>query len=182
VATTETRRGASTETPAEAPAEASAETVGTLGRLGRSWRVALLLTLTGLFLAGSLRGNDISWPFGPWRMFSTSQAPTGAVVAMAIQAETADGQWFDAPLSPSNVGLNRAEVEGQIPQITRDPAMLGTLAKSHSRLRPHAPAWIGVRVVRRATVIVNRVPTGAIDSTVVATWTTHGVSTGGPLG
>jgi hypothetical protein len=171
-----------TETQREAPTQPPTAPVGTLGLVARSWRLALLLTLTALFLAGSLRGNDISWPFGPWRMFSTSQAPTGAVVAMAIQAETTDGQWFDAPLSPTNVGLNRAEVEGQIPQITHDPAMLGTLAKSHSRLKPHAPAWIGVRVVRRATVIVNRVPTGAIDSTVVATWTTHGVSTGGPLG
>lgn len=172
--------------PSSAPAPGDPDGPATeaerrLSPLGKGWRALLLVVLTVLFLAGSLRGNDVSWPFGPWRMFSTSQAPTGAVVAMAIQAETTDGEWFDAPLSPSNVGLNRAEVEGRIPQIISDPAMLGTLAKSHSELRPHEPAWIGVRVVRRASVIVDRVPTGAVDTTVVATWTTHGVSTGGKL-
>jgi hypothetical protein len=147
----------------------------------KSWRVLLLATLTVLFVAGSIKGNDTAWPFGPWRMFATSQASTGAVWAFEIQAETTDGQWFNAPLSPSNVGLNRAEIEGRIPQITANPAMLGTLAVSHSRLRPHQPAWIGVRVIRNDTVIVNRVPTGAVDTIVIATWTTHGVSTGGPL-
>jgi hypothetical protein len=152
-----------------------------LSRFGRGWRVLLLATLTALFVAGSLKGNDTAWPFGPWRMFATSQATTGAVWAFEIQAETAAGQWFNAPLSPSNVGLNRAEIEGRIPQITSDPAMLGTLAVSHSRLKPHEPAWVGVRVIRNATVIVNRVPTGAVDTTVIATWTTTGVSTGGPL-
>ena len=98
---------------------------------------------------------------------------------MAIQAETTDGQWFDAPLSPSSVGLNRAEIEGRIPQIVADPAMLGTLAASHAKLRPKDPPWIGVRVVRRESVIVNRVPTGEVDSSILATWTTRGVSTGG---
>ncbi len=159
----------------------SAGAVRPLGGPARSWRVLLLAVLTALFVAGSLKGNDTAWPFGPWRMFSTSQAPTGAVVAMAIQAETSDGQWFDAALSPSNVGLNRAEVEGRIPQIVSDPGMLGTLARSHSRLRPHEQPWIGVRVVRRASVIVDRVPTGEVDSSVLATWTTHGVTTGGPM-
>lgn len=153
--------------------------VGTLSRVGRGWRLALLGVLAALFLAGSLKGDDPWWPFGPWRMFSTSQAPTGAVVAMAIQAQTADGVWFDAALSPASVGLNRAEIEGRIPQILADPAMLGTLARSHARLRPGDPPWVGVRVVRRASVIVDRVPTGRVDSTVLATWTTHGVSSVG---
>jgi hypothetical protein len=150
-----------------------------LSRVGRSWRIVLLGALVALFVAGSLKGDDPWWPFGPWRMFSTSQAPTGAVVAMAIQAETTEGVWFDAALSPANVGLNRAEVEGRIPQILADPAMLGTLAKSHSRLRPHDAPWVGVRLVRRASVIVDRVPTGRVDSSVLATWTTHGVTTVG---
>jgi hypothetical protein len=112
-------------------------------------------------------------------MFSTSQAPTGSVWASAIQVETTPGAWSDAPLSPQNVGLNRAEVEGRIPQIVADPAMLGTLAVSHSRLRPGSAPWIGVRVVRRETVIVNRVPTGQVNVRILATWTTHDVSTVG---
>jgi hypothetical protein len=143
-----------------------------LSAAAKGWRIALLATLTALFLAGSLKGDDPWWPFGPWRMFSTSQAATGSVWASAIQVETTPGTWFDAPLSPANVGLNRAEVEGRIPQIVADPSMLGTLAASHSKLRPGSDPWIGVRVVRRETVIVNRVPTGQVNLTILATWTT----------
>ena len=161
--------------PAAAPTAAPAETLSTLGR---AWRLALLAALAALFLAGSLKGDDPWWPFGPWRMFSTSQAPTGSVWADAIQVQTAPGEWIDAALSPGNVGLNRAEIEGRIPQIVQHPAMLGTLAASHSRLRPGSARWIGVRVVRRETVIVDRVPTGQLNTTVLATWTTTGTTTG----
>jgi hypothetical protein len=152
--------------------------VTTLSQVGRTWRLAVLGVLAALFLAGSLKGDDPWWPFGPWRMFATSQAPTGSVWASAIQVETTPGVWVDAALSPSNVGLNRAEIEGRIPQIVADPALLGPLAASHARLRPHEPAWIGVRVVRRETVIVDRVPTGEVKAVIQATWTTSGGSTG----
>lgn len=140
---------------------------------GRVWRVMVVLTLTVLFCAGSLVGDDHWWPFSPWRMFSTSQQATGSVWSTAIEVRTVDsapGQGAPAPLSPSNVGLNRAEVEGRIPQITADPSRLGTLAASHARLRPDAPEWVAVRVVRHKIVLVDRVPTGEVETEVLAQW------------
>jgi hypothetical protein len=150
-----------------------------LGPVARSWRLLLLAALTALFLAGSLKGNDTAWPFGPWRMFSTSQAPTGSVIALAIQVESSPDAWHDQGIDPSVVGLNRAEVEGRIQQILVTPTMLGTLAKSHSRLQPHAQPWVGVRVVRRNTVIVGGRPTGEVDSTVLASWSPSGTTSVG---
>jgi hypothetical protein len=143
-----------------------------LGTIARAWRVVVVLTLTGLFCAGSLVGDDHWWPFSPWRMFSTSQAATGAVWSTGIEVQTADapGEWVPAPLTPSNVGLNRAEVEGRIPQIQADPARLGTLAHSHARLRPDAAAWTALRVVRRQIVVVDRRPTGEERVEVLAQW------------
>lgn len=138
-----------------------------------AWRAVLAAVLAGLFLAGAVVGDDHWWPFGPWRMFSTSTPPSGAVVYMSIEVRTAGdppGTWRPAPITLQTVGLNRAEVEGRIPQITSDPAMLGTLATSHSRLRPDEPAWTGVRVVRNEAVIVDRKPTGEVRQIVVATW------------
>ena len=41
---------------------------------------------------------------------------------------TPPGSGCSAPLTPENVGLNRAEIEGRIPQIVADPSRLGTLA------------------------------------------------------
>ena len=143
-----------------------------LGTAARTWRVVVVLALTGLFCAGTLVGDDHWWPFSPWRMFSTSQAATGAVWSTGIEVQTAEapGVWAPAPLTPSNVGLNRAEVEGRIPQIQADPARLGTLARSHAELRPDAPAWTALRVVRRQILVVDRRPTGEERVEVLAQW------------
>src|SRR5689334_13284604 len=91
---------------------------GRLGATAKAWRVAVVLGLTVLFCAGSLVGQDDWWPFSPWRMFSTSQASTGSVISTGIEVQTAAdaGRWVPAPLTPENTGLNRAEIEGRIPQ------------------------------------------------------------------
>lgn len=143
-----------------------------LGPLSRAWRAAVVLMLAGLFCAGSLVGDDPWWPFSPWRMFSTSQAATGSVISAGIEVQTAraPGMWVAAPLTPENVGLNRAEIEGRIPQIVGEPARLGTLAVSHSRLRPDEPAWTALRVVRREIVLEDRRPTGEVRQQTLAQW------------
>ena len=143
-----------------------------LGLTGRTWRAVALLAFAVLFCAGSLVGDDDWWPFGPWRMFSTSQAATGSVWSTEIEVQTADarGQWVPAPLTPENVGLNRAEIEGRIPQIQADPSRLGTLARSHAALRPSSAQWTALRVVRRLIVVVDRKPTGEVRTEVLAHW------------
>ena len=148
------------------------EPVQRLGGAAKAWRTAVVLVLAAGFCAGSLVGDDDWWPFSPWRMFSTSQAPSGSVWSTGIEVQTAadPGQWRPAPLTPENTGLNRAEVEGRIPQITSDPARLGTLAASHARLRPDAPTWTALRVVRRLVVVVDRKPTGEVRTEVLAQW------------
>ncbi|WP_406830095.1 hypothetical protein ABEG17_14010 [Pedococcus sp. KACC 23699] len=143
-----------------------------LGAAAKSWRTVVVLALAVLFCAGSLVGDDPWWPFSPWRMFSTSQAATGSVISTGIEVQTAaaPGTWVDAPLTPENTGLNRAEIEGRIPQITAHPDRLGTLARSHAELRPKAPGWTALRVVRRQIVVVDRKPTGEVRTQVLAQW------------
>ena len=143
-----------------------------LGPAAKTWRAVVVLGLVVLFCAGSLVGNDHWWPFSPWRMFSTSQAATGAVWSTGIEVQTADapGTWVSAPLTPGNTGLNRAEIEGRIPQIEKDPDRLGTLARSHAELRPDDPEWTALRVVSRQIVIVDRMPTGEVRTQVRAQW------------
>jgi hypothetical protein len=137
----------------------------------KAWRAVLLGVLAALFLAGTAVGNDDWWPFGPWRMFATSTAPTGGIAVLAIEVLPAGSEtWQPAPLTLQTVGLNRAEVEGRVPQLLADPALLGTLATTHARLRPDDPPWVGVRVVREETVIRAGRPTGGHRSTVLAQW------------
>jgi hypothetical protein len=153
-------------------AEVSADDVIRLRPVSRGWRVLLLLVLTGLFLAGSAVGQDDWWPFGPWRMFSTSTPPSSSVTSLRIEVREGDDPgWQPAPLNPKSVGLNRAEIEGRIPEMTARPAMLGTLARSHSQLRPKEPPWRAVRVVRTEVLLSDGAPTGEIKETQLVAWT-----------
>jgi hypothetical protein len=146
-----------------------------LGGGPRAWRAIVLVVACALFVAGSLVGDDPWWPFGPWRMFSTATKPTGAVSVMSVEVLTTESrQWTAVGLNPPSIGLNRAEIEGQVPQIVQDPSRLGTLAKSHAELRPNTPRWTDVRLVRRSTVIKDGRPTGQMRMQVLAVWHEHG--------
>ena len=159
------------ETSTAADAHA-ADDVIRLRRVGRGWRVLLLLVLTSLFLAGTAVGQDDWWPFSPWRMFANATPPSGSVISLRIEVQRdSDPAWQVAPLTPTTVGLNRAEVEGRIPQMTAEPAMLGTLAASHARLRPKDSPWHAVRVVRNEVLLTDGVPNGSVRDTVLAEWT-----------
>jgi hypothetical protein len=90
---------------------------------------------------------------------------------MVVEVRTAtDPRWRAADLSPSSIGLNRAEIEGRVPQIQSQPERLGTLALAHARLEPRSPRWTAVRLVRRESVLLDRRPTGEVRSTVLASW------------
>lgn len=150
-----------------APVEATADLLGPLGR----WlRIAVVAAVMGLLTVGSLVGDDDAFPFGPLRMYSTATKPTGVIWSTAIEVRSANGPWHRAALNPTSVGLNRAEVEGRVPQIQATPALLGDLARAHHRLRPHAARWTALRVVRLSSVIVDRRPTGEVLRRTLAQW------------
>lgn len=146
-------------------------TMTPLGRVQRAWRLGVLGVLVAAFAAGSLVGDDHWWPFAPFRMYSTSTRPSGAVTVAVLQVTTAETPaWTDVRLNPARTGVSRAELEGRQPDIEADPSMLGTLAETQRRLRPDEPAWTAVRYVRRSTVIEDRAPTGEVRERVVAQW------------
>jgi hypothetical protein len=152
-------------------AEVPAGDVIRLPPVSRGWRVLLLVAVAGLFLTGTAVGQDTWWPFGPWRMFSTSTPPSSSVTSLRIEIKEGNNPaWQPASLHPTSVGLNRAEVEGRIPEMTARPAMLGTLAHSHSRLRPKEPPWQAVRVVRTEVLLSDGAPTGEIRETQLVEW------------
>jgi hypothetical protein len=147
----------------------------------RSWRLLLLLALAALFAAGTAVGTDNWWPFGPWRMFATSTAPSGSVVALKIEVQADGGStWLPADLTPTSVGLNRAEIEGRVPQMTANPSILGTLITSHAQLRPHEPAWQAIRVVRSEVLLAHGAPTGKTRDTTLVAWPLNSSTVGVP--
>ncbi|WP_299039229.1 hypothetical protein [uncultured Pseudokineococcus sp.] len=144
-----------------------------LGALGRAWRTAVVVVLAVGFGAGSLVGDDHWWPLSPWRMFSTSSSPSGAVRVFVLEVTTpTEPAWREVPINLGVVGLNRAELEGRWPLVQEQPEVLATLADAHARLQPEQERWDGVRLVRRSTPLVGGSPDReATSDQPLAVWT-----------
>ena len=139
-----------------------------LSDAGRRVRVAITLLLAVLTLAGTAVGQDDDFPFGPFRMYSTRDAPDGTVVSTRVEAVDTAGR--TRVVDERSTGLKRAEVEGQAQRFRADPALLGALATAHRRLRPDEPAFVEVRVVERVYELRDSRPTGRESERVVARW------------
>ena len=143
---------------------------GTLSSTSRTVRIAAAVAVFGVLTVGAFFADDDDFPFGPFRMYATSGAPTGEVAVVALQARVGDGNWTLVRPSPESVGMNVAEFEGQLYRFEDDPGLLSAVAESRARLHPDEPEWTGLRIVRQATVVVDRVPTGEVNETVLAEW------------
>ena len=137
---------------------------------GRAARLGTALVVFGLLAVGTFVGLDDQFPFGPFRMYATSNAATGEIAVVALEARTADGDWTLVRPSPGSVGMNVAEFEGQLPRFEADQSLLGAVASSRESLHPDEEPWVGLRIVREATVVVDKVPTGEVRRTVLAEW------------
>ncbi len=141
-----------------------------LNGAGRLARLATAVVVFGLLTAGTFVGLDDQFPFGPFRMYATSNAPTGEIAVVALEARTADGDWTLVRPTPGTVGMNVAEFEGQLPRFEQDPHLHGAVNASRESLHPDEEPWVGLRIIREATVLVDKVPTGEVNRTVLAEW------------
>lgn len=135
---------------------------------GRRVRLALTLLVAALTLAGTFVGQDDDFPFGPFRMYSTRDAPNGTVVSTRVEA--VDGTGRTRTVDERSTGLKRAEVEGQVARFRADPELLAALSRAHGRLRPDEPPFVEVRVVERRYRLRDSRPTGEQTERVVARW------------
>ncbi|WP_299952230.1 hypothetical protein [uncultured Modestobacter sp.] len=144
------------------PADAEVERL-TLG--GRRARLAAAVLVLALLLAGTVWGDDDAFPFGPFRMYSTRANPDTPVVSTRVVGLTAAGE--EVRLSGGEVGLRRAEFEGQLPRIERDPALLGLLADSYAEHHPDAEELVAVQVVQRRFALEDGQRTGEVSDQVL---------------
>ncbi|WP_202637865.1 hypothetical protein [Bailinhaonella thermotolerans] len=128
----------------DAPAPASPARA--LPGRAKAVRLALTAVCAGGLVAGTFWWDDHMFPFGPFRMYSTSTPATGNIHMVQLDALMPDGTWRRVPLDAPLVGVNRAEVEGQIPRFKANPGLVSHLVLAHDRLRPHEPRWAGARL------------------------------------
>lgn len=135
---------------------------------GRRVRTASFVAGVALLASGTAWGQDDHFPFGPFRMYSTADDPNGVVRSTYLWAVDAEGAVVER-VAERHVGLRRAEYEGQLDRLVRDPQLLADLAGTFRRRHPGAPPWVELRVVQTSYVLVDGEPTDEVEA-VLATW------------
>ena len=110
-------------------------------------------------LAGTAWGQDDDFPVGPFRMYATAARPTGTVRVAELFGVRADGT--RVLLQAHDVGMRRAELEGQLPRFRKDPALLAALA---------TPAYVEIRLEERLRRVVDRRVQRDESRVLVASW------------
>ena len=146
----------------EAPAEPDVVRLSRAGRLSRLTATAVVLAA---LLAGTLWGTDAHFPFGPFKMYSTRADPDAPVVSTRVVGVTGAGE--EVRLSGGQVGLRRAEFEGQLPRLQAEPELLGLLAGSYAEQHPGGPELVEVQVVQRRFELRDGARTGVYEDTVL---------------
>ncbi|TDC33785.1 hypothetical protein [Micromonospora sp. KC213] len=138
----------------------------TLTSRGRASRLVATALGAGLLLAGTVVGLDDHFPFGPFRMYSTSPPPNAP--APDTRVEGVDRTGTVIALGQEATGIRRAEIEGQQSRYAADPDRLRQVAEAYAERHPDAPELVEVRIVIRWYGIRQGRPTGRwIDETAV---------------
>jgi hypothetical protein len=148
-----------------------------LSRTSRWVRLAIAGVLLALTVAGAIWGDDSEFPFGPERMYSTRNDPNSPVVSTRVVGLTAAGE--EVRLSGGQVGLRRAEFEGQFTRVREHPELLALLAGAYADRHPDAPPLVDVEVVHREFQLVHGKSTGEYTDTVVVDYDLTGAHQGG---
>jgi hypothetical protein len=139
-----------------------------LSARARTLRLVVAGGVFGLLLAGTAWGQDDHFPFGPFRMYATTQRLDGRTSWYLIEATTVEGERIF--VSGASYGMRRAELEGQVPRFVADPALLGELAEAYHVRRPREPGLVELRLVKRSQPLLGGRPSGDPVDTVVAVW------------
>ncbi|MCI0686054.1 MAG: hypothetical protein L0Y54_02275 [Sporichthyaceae bacterium] len=135
----------------------------------RAWRLAATVAVLLGLAYGTIWGSDQHFPFGPLVQFAFSVDPDGQIRSVFIEADTTAGTRVRVPLTSEGVGIPRAEIEGQLPQIERDPSLLQGIAVAQRRRHPDQPQYRTLYLMVEITQLQDRRPAGqSVDQ--LAVW------------
>jgi hypothetical protein len=141
-----------------------------LTNAGRRIRLAATAAAAAAIVFGTVTGAEKMFPAGPMTQYAFYIAPDGDVHSIQVFADTTAGTHVPVHLSPSGVGVKRADIEIQLPAIERDPSRLRTIAVAQRRLHPAEPQYVRLYVVDTVTPLRDRVPQPTYRK-VLVTWT-----------
>jgi hypothetical protein len=121
-----------------------------------------------LLCAGTAWGEDDHFPFGPFKMYARATKTTGRISWPRIDAVDTSGR--QRSLRGDDIGLRRAELEGQLPRFRHDPELLAAVADAYRSRHPDRPRIVEIRLVRRGQQIEDSKPVGEPTERVEAVW------------
>ena len=144
----------------------SAETtpLSTNGRLVRMGAIVLMLVALTM---GTFWGDDDHFPFGPFRMYSVANKTDGEIRATALEGTTQSGKEVD--INFADIGLRRAEVEGQVDRFLAHPPLLRYLVVAYEEFKGREDALTELRLIEHVNYLRDG-RTYRTDEEVVARW------------
>lgn len=140
----------------------------TLSRTGVATRLTLASLALVLLLYGTFFGSDSDFPFGPFRMYATRNAPDGTVKSLRLEGVTTQGETI--PISAGSLGLRRAELEGSLPRMKDEPELMEEMAQRYAANNPDLPQLSELHVVVRVFQLKDGKETGEYADHVEAVW------------
>jgi hypothetical protein len=102
-----------------------------LGVMGKSLRTAAGVAVAVALILGTFWGDDDHFPFGPFRMYSVANRLDGTIKAVHLVGVTSSGETIAVGFD--EVGLRRAEIEGQLRFMTAERLAPYLAAAYHER-------------------------------------------------
>lgn len=148
--------------------DAAEPEIARLSARPRLIRLGVAGAVLALTLVGTVVGNDNAFPFGPPRMYATRADPNTPVSSTRVVGLTTTDD--EVALSGGEVGLRRAEFEGQVPRLVDNPELLGLLADTYAAHHPDAPDLVAVAIIVRRYELRDGQRTGAYSDDVLITY------------
>lgn len=143
---------------------------GRLPLLSRTWRVTVATVACAVLLVSALVGSDDWFPFGPMAQFAFRARPDGVISSVHVEADTTAGTHIRVPLSTNGVGIQRAEIEGQLAAFKKHPAKLQAIADAQHVRHPRQPQYTKIYLIQQGIRLHDRQPAGTYADT-LAVWT-----------
>jgi hypothetical protein len=140
-----------------------------LSRGGKARRIAATIVVSLALLAGTFWGNDRHFPFGPFRMYSIANRLDGRIRSAVVEVQTDEASAWVQARTPGDLGMKRAEIEGQVDRFVAEPALLRHLATAYERLNEKATV-VAVRLRQETTMLRDGRPSGTVSIETLATW------------
>jgi hypothetical protein len=133
-------------------------------------RAAATVLVSGALLLGTFWGTDYHFPFGPFRMYSIANRLDGRIRSALVEVRVEGRSEWAQARTPGDLGMKRAEIEGQLSRFVADPGLLRHLATAYERLAPEEGAVVEVRLRQETTRLRAGRPAGVVAVETLATW------------